>query len=80
MHLQAELISANPIWIQRETEKLFSCLDGSSQLGHVITLLYYQEITQERKQIPTLLIKITQKFVILTFDHPIHYSSTNITL
>ena len=49
MHLQAELISANPIWIQREMEKLFSCLDSSSQLGHAITLLYYQEITQEKE-------------------------------
>ena len=31
----------------------------------ILTLYYYQEMTQKRKQTPTLLIKITQEFVIL---------------
>ena len=46
----------------------------------ILTLYYYQEMTQKRKQTPTLLIKITQEFVILNLDHPMYYSSTNITL
>ena len=36
----------------------------------ILTLYYYQEMTQKRKQTPTLLIKITQEFVILNLDHP----------
>ena len=46
----------------------------------ILLLYYYQEITQKRKQTPTLLIKITQEFVILNLDRPMYYSSTNITL
>ena len=46
----------------------------------ILTVYYYQEMTQKRKQTPTLLIKITQEFVILNLDHPMYYSSTNITL
>ena len=37
----------------------------------ILTLYYYQEMTQKRKQTPTLLIKITQEFVLLNLDHPI---------
>ena len=44
----------------------------------ISTLYYYQQITQKRKQTPTLLIKITQEVVILNLDHPMYYSSTNI--
>ena len=46
----------------------------------ILTLYYYKEMTQKRKQTPTLLIKITQEFVILNLDHPMYYSSTNIIL
>ena len=46
----------------------------------ILTLYYYYEMTQRRKQTPTLLIKITQEFVILNLNYPIHYSSTNIIL
>ena len=46
----------------------------------ILTLYYYQEMTQKRKQTPTLLIKITQEFVILNLDHPMYHSSTNIIL
>ena len=46
----------------------------------ILTLYYYQEMTQKRKQTHTLLIKITQEFVILNLDNPMYYSSTNIIL